>query len=78
MAAIWELYKWINIPAFAYPDNVQAQKFVGGLLPKLYMLVKPFGDQTLTDIFNQVKACKLTLNAGKLECRIMFRWTDLK
>ncbi|RGB23695.1 hypothetical protein C1646_774144, partial [Rhizophagus diaphanus] len=64
-AAIRELYQRINTPVFAYPDNVQAWKFVSGLLPELYMAVKPFGDQTLTDAINRTKACELTLNFRK-------------
>jgi polyhydroxyalkanoate synthesis regulator phasin len=64
-SAIQELYQRINTPVFAYPDNVQARKFVSGLIPELYMAVKPFGDQTLTDAVNRAKACELTLNSGK-------------
>ena len=64
-AAIQELYQRVNTPAFAFPDNVQARKFVSGLLPELYMAVKPFRDQTLTAAINRAKACELTLSAGK-------------
>ncbi|GET53772.1 hypothetical protein GLOIN_2v1869520 [Rhizophagus irregularis DAOM 181602=DAOM 197198] len=64
-SAIRELYQRINTPVFAYPDNVQARKFVSGLLPELYMAVKPFGDQTLTDAINRAKACELTMNSGR-------------
>jgi hypothetical protein len=64
-SAIRELYQRINTPAFAYPDNVQARKFVSGLIPELYMAVKPFGDQTLTAAINRAKACELTLTSGR-------------
>jgi hypothetical protein len=64
-STIRELYQRVNTPAFAYPDNVQARKFVSGLFPELYMAVKPFGDLTLTDAINRAKVCELTLASGR-------------
>ncbi|PKC00129.1 hypothetical protein RhiirA5_403357 [Rhizophagus irregularis] len=55
----------VNDAAFAYPDNLQARKFVSGLQPELYMAVKPFGDQTLADAIGRAKGCELTLRLGK-------------
>ncbi|PKB96335.1 hypothetical protein RhiirA5_435006 [Rhizophagus irregularis] len=60
-----ELYQRINDGAFAYPDNIQARKFISGLLPELYVAVKPFGDQTLQAAIDRARACELTLREGK-------------
>ncbi len=64
-SSIQELYQRINDNAFAYPDNLQARKFVSGLLPTLYALVKPFGDQTLQGAIDRARACELTVKEGK-------------
>ena len=64
-SSIQELYQRINDNAFTYPDNLQARKFVFGLLLTLYTLVKPFGDQTLQDAIDQASACELTIKEGK-------------
>ena len=64
-SAIQELYQRINDGAFAYPDNIQARKFISGLTPELYILVKPFGDQTLQAAIDRARACELTLREGK-------------
>lgn len=64
-SSIQELYQRVNDAAFAYPDNLQARKFVSGLQPELYMAVKPFGDQTLADAIGRAKGCELTLRSGK-------------
>ncbi len=63
--SIQELYQRVNDAVFAYPDNLQARKFVSGLLPELYVAVKPFGDQTLTAAIDRAKGCELTLRSGK-------------
>ncbi len=63
-SAIQDLYQRVNTAAFQYPDNVQARKFVSGLQPELYMAVKPFADQTLTNAINRAKACELTRSTG--------------
>ncbi|PKY32349.1 hypothetical protein RhiirB3_450473 [Rhizophagus irregularis] len=47
------------------PDNIQARKFISGLLPELYVAVKPFGDQTLQAAIDRARACELTLREGK-------------
>src|SRR5579862_481297 len=64
-SAVQELYQRINDRAFAYPDNIQARKFVSGLLPELYIQVKPFRDQTLQGAIDRARACELTLREGK-------------
>src|SRR5204863_571023 len=64
-SSIQELYQRINDNAFAYPDNLQARKFVSGLLPTLYALVKPFGDQTLQGAIDRARACELTMKEGR-------------
>jgi len=43
--SIQELYQRVNDAVFAYPDNLQARKFVSELLPELYVAVTPFEDQ---------------------------------
>jgi len=62
---IQELYQRINDGAFAYPDNIQARKFISGLIPELYVAVKPFGDQTLQAAIDRARACELTQREGK-------------
>src|SRR5579859_4142259 len=64
-SAVQELYQRINDGAFTYPDNIQARKFVSGLLLELYIQVKPFGDQTLQGTIDRARACELTLREGK-------------
>jgi hypothetical protein len=64
-SAIQELYQRINDHVFAYPDAIQARKFVTGLKPELYMAVKPFGDNTLQAAIDRARACELTLNDTK-------------
>ncbi|CAB4433280.1 unnamed protein product [Rhizophagus irregularis] len=64
-SSVQELYQRINDGAFAYPDNIQARKFISGLLPELYVAVKPFGDQTLQAAIDRARACELTLREGK-------------
>ncbi|CAG8732477.1 20124_t:CDS:2, partial [Rhizophagus irregularis] len=66
-SSIQELYQRVNDAAFAYPDNLQARKFVSGLIPELYIAVKPFGDQTLADAIGRAKGCELTLRSGKMK-----------
>lgn len=64
-SSIQELYQRVNTAAFAFPDPVQARKFISGLQPELYMAVKPFGDQTLQGAIDRAKSCELTLRSGK-------------
>ncbi|CAB4392219.1 unnamed protein product [Rhizophagus irregularis] len=64
-SSVQELYQRINDGAFAYPDNIQARKFITGLLPELYVAVKPFADQTLQAAIDRARACELTLKEGK-------------
>ncbi|CAB5391489.1 unnamed protein product [Rhizophagus irregularis] len=64
-SSVQELYQRINDGAFAYPDNIQARKFISGLLPELYVAVKPFADQTLQAAIDRARACELTLKEGK-------------
>ncbi|GET04038.1 hypothetical protein RCL_jg24368.t1 [Rhizophagus clarus] len=45
-AALQELYRRVETNAFAYLEAIKAQKFVNGLLPDLYVTVKPHNDQT--------------------------------
>ena len=64
-SSVQELYQRINDGAFAYLDNIQARKFISGLLPELYVAVKPFADQTLQAAIDRARACELTLREGK-------------
>ena len=64
-SSIQELYQRVNDAVFAYPDNLQARKFISGLRPELFMAVKPFGDQTLAAAINRAKGCELTLKSGR-------------
>ncbi|GES92557.1 hypothetical protein GLOIN_2v1448689 [Rhizophagus clarus] len=44
--ALQELYRRVETNAFIYPEAIKAWKFVNGLLPDLYITVKPYNDQT--------------------------------
>jgi hypothetical protein len=43
-SALRELYRRVETPAFNFPDAVKARRFVNGLLPDLYVTVKPHND----------------------------------
>lgn len=45
-AALQELYRRVEHGAFNFPEAMKARKFVNGLLPDLYVNVKPHNDQT--------------------------------
>ncbi|GBB90053.1 hypothetical protein RclHR1_16920003 [Rhizophagus clarus] len=55
-----ELYRRVEMNAFAYPEAIKARKFVNGLLPDLYITVKPHNDQTWNGAVDQTKAYELT------------------
>ncbi|GBB89401.1 hypothetical protein RclHR1_16080003 [Rhizophagus clarus] len=59
-AALQELYQRVKTNAFAYSGAIKACKFVNGLLPDLYVTVKPHNDQTWNGAVDQVKAYELT------------------
>ncbi|EXX59955.1 gag-pol fusion protein [Rhizophagus irregularis DAOM 197198w] len=46
--------------AFIYPEAIKARKFVNGLLPDLYVTVKPYNDQTWNGAVDRAKAYELT------------------
>lgn len=59
-AALQELYRRVETNAFAYPEAIKARKFVNGLLPDLYVTVKPYNDQTWNGAVDRAKAYELT------------------
>lgn len=59
-AALQELYRRVETNAFAYPEAIKARKFVNGLLPDLYVTVKPHNDQTWNGAVDRAKAYELT------------------
>ncbi|PKC00238.1 hypothetical protein RhiirA5_382599 [Rhizophagus irregularis] len=59
-AALQELYRRVETNAFVYPEAIKAQKFVNGLLPDLYVTVKPHNDQTWNAAVDRAKAYELT------------------
>src|SRR3989337_1358908 len=64
-ADVIRLYQRVNTAAFAYPDAVQARKFIQGLRPELYMAVKPFQKNTLAGAIQRAKDCETTLQHGQ-------------
>jgi Retrotransposon gag protein/Zinc knuckle len=59
-AALQELYRRVEDGAFQYPEALKARKFVNGLLPDLYVTVKPHNDQTWQAATNRAKSYELT------------------
>lgn len=59
-SALRELYRRVETNAFNYPDAIKARRFVNGLLPDLYVTVKPHNDRTWTDAVNRAKSYELT------------------
>ncbi|PKC57067.1 hypothetical protein RhiirA1_473076 [Rhizophagus irregularis] len=59
-AALQELYRRVETNAFVYPEAIKARKFVNGLLPDLYVTVKPHNDQTWNAAVDRAKAYELT------------------
>ncbi|CAB4424286.1 unnamed protein product [Rhizophagus irregularis] len=59
-AALQELYRRVETNTFAYSEAIKARKFVNGLLPDLYVTVKPHNDQTWNAAVNRAKAYELT------------------
>jgi hypothetical protein len=59
-AALQELYRRVETAAFNYPEAIKARKFVNGLLPDLYVTVKPHNDQTWNGAVNRAKSYELT------------------
>jgi hypothetical protein len=59
-ATLQELYRRVETNAFAYPEGIKARKFVNGLLPDLYVTVKPHNDQTWAAAVDRAKAYELT------------------
>jgi hypothetical protein len=50
----------VETNAFVYPEAIKARKFVNGLLPDLYVTVKPHNDQTWNAAVDRAKAYELT------------------
>ena len=59
-ASLQELYRRVETNAFAYPEVFKARKFVNGLLPDLYVTVKPHNDQTWNAAVDRAKSYELT------------------
>ena len=59
-SALQELYRRVETPAFQYPQALKARKFVNGLLPDLYVTVKPHNDQTWDGAVGQARQYELT------------------
>ncbi|GES72728.1 1-phosphatidylinositol 3-phosphate 5-kinase-like [Rhizophagus clarus] len=59
-AALQELYRRVETNAFVHPEAIKACKFVNGLLPDLYVTVKPHNDQTWNGAVDRAKAYELT------------------
>ncbi|CAB5364533.1 unnamed protein product [Rhizophagus irregularis] len=59
-ATLQELYRRVETNAFTYPETIKAWKFVNGLLPDLYVTVKPHNDQTWNGAVDRAKAYELT------------------
>ncbi|GBC47626.2 hypothetical protein GLOIN_2v1869520 [Rhizophagus irregularis DAOM 181602=DAOM 197198] len=59
-AALQELYRRVETNAFAYLEAIKAWKFVNGLLPDLYVTVKPHNEQTWNGAVDRAKAYELT------------------
>jgi len=59
-AALQELYRRVETNAFVYPEAFKARKFVNGLLPDLYVTVKPHNDQTWNAAVDRAKSYELT------------------
>jgi hypothetical protein len=59
-AALQELYLRVEHGAFNFSEAMKAQKFVNGLLPDLYVNIKPHNDQTWTGAVDRAKSYELT------------------
>ena len=60
-SALQELYRRVEIDgAFQYPENLKARKFVNGLIPELYVNVKPHNDQTWNAAVDRARSYELT------------------
>ncbi|GBB99001.1 hypothetical protein RclHR1_33900002, partial [Rhizophagus clarus] len=59
-AALQELYRRVETNTFVHPEAIKAHKFVNGLLPDLYVTVKPHNDQTWNGAVDRAKAYELT------------------
>ncbi|GBC00337.1 hypothetical protein RclHR1_03820002 [Rhizophagus clarus] len=59
-AALQELYRRVETNAFVHPEAIKACKFINGLLPDLYVTVKPHNDQTWNGAVDRAKAYELT------------------
>ncbi|PKK76506.1 Piwi-domain-containing protein, partial [Rhizophagus irregularis] len=59
-SSLQELYRRVEDGNFQYPEVLKARKFVNGLLPDLYVTVKPHNDQTWTAAVNRAKSYELT------------------
>jgi hypothetical protein len=72
-----ELYKRVETPAFQFPEAVKARKFVNGLLPDLYVSVKPFNDQTWNGAVDRAKQYELTLGDQKASAAYTSRFASV-
>jgi hypothetical protein len=59
-SALQELYRRVETVAFQYPQALKARKFVNGLLPDLYVTVKPHNDQTWDGAVGRARQYELT------------------
>jgi hypothetical protein len=59
-SSLQELYRRVEDGNFQYPEVLKARKFVNGLLPDLYVTVKPHNDQTWIAAVNRAKSYELT------------------
>jgi hypothetical protein len=59
-AALQELYRRVEHGAFNFPEAMKARRFVNGLLPDLYVNVKPHNDQTWNGAVDRAKSYELT------------------
>ena len=74
-AALQELYRRVEHGAFNFPEAMKAQKFVNGLLPDLYVNVKPHNDQTWTGAVDRVKSYELTYQDQAAVTAYMSKYT---
>lgn len=76
-ASLRDLYKRVETPAFQYPEAIKARKFVNGLLPDLYVSVKPFNDQGWDAAVNRAKQYELTFGDQKAAAAYTSRFASV-
>ncbi|GET04440.1 hypothetical protein GLOIN_2v1869520 [Rhizophagus clarus] len=60
LVKIWTTELEVETNAFVHPEAIKACKFINGLLPDLYVTVKPHNDQTWNSAVDRAKAYELT------------------